>query len=689
MSEKALELIKEHPWTAGSLAFLALSKLSKRYKRIVWNNTVLELDLSEFTEVVEFDLPTPLVASLTPEVLYFQHLLFTVYMAADDSAISGLFVRLPGLSAANIGVARVDELNQAIAYFRSKGKLAVAFAQHFALKESLNASYLLATAFSKVYLAPMAFVSCVGPIVGVPFVRGLLDMVGIQPEFFQREECKGAGTMLTDKEWTAALKENYQALLGCFTDTLVELLAKNRGVDVDQARKWIKEGPYTAHEAVEIGLVDGTAELDEMFSTILPDLFAIDKKANKTVVNEEKSESNDQAAKAFDEKAEKAFTKRLISLKVYETRRRDATHCAALRHLPASMVMDEDANETPDGFFAGICSSIKKSLGIGRKIVALVTAEGGITEGRQPKGLFGDQPGIYGDTISDALREARLDPRVGVIVFRVNSGGGSAVASAQISRELELAKRANKTVIVSQGNVAASGGYWVSARADSIVANRMTITGSIGVVFGKFVIKELLGDKLKVNYSALKPDDMDNADFWSNTAAFSDKSSERVNVLMDDIYDAFLQHVCAGRGFELEECRQLAKGKIYGGDDALEKRLIDTTGGLITALGLAGKALKLAKTETLVVQRYPKPQSFLKQIMANPTNSRSVVAPGMSLFGTPTAVVRTVAHFARTVRTVNTAVAHVKSTPAYSQFETAAGVHNTSGASLTTPLPTL
>jgi protease-4 len=213
------------------------------------------------------------------------------------------------------------------------------------------------------------------------------------------------------------------------------------------------------------------------------------------------------------------------------------------------------------------------------------------------------------DTIGAAFRAAVKDERVKAIVFRVDSPGGSAVASDAIWREVVLARRAGKPVVVSMGNVAASGGYYVSMAADTIIAQPGTLTGSIGVVVGKAVVSGLL-DRVGIGLGAVA--DGDHARMLSATKDFSDSEWERVNASLDRIYDDFTAKVAEGRDLPRERVHELARGRVWTGADAKANGLVDELGGIDAALDLARKKAGLASDAPIRVYPHTSPLERLR-----------------------------------------------------------------------------
>lgn len=215
--------------------------------------------------------------------------------------------------------------------------------------------------------------------------------------------------------------------------------------------------------------------------------------------------------------------------------------------------------------------------------IAVVYAVGEIQSGK------GSDEVIGSDRIAGALRKARLDDKIKAVVLRVNSPGGSALASDVIWRETELIKQAGKKLIVSMGDFAASGGYYIACSADRIFANPQTITGSIGV-FGIIPnFQNVLDHKLGITFDRYETHP--HADFYSITKPFDDFELQRMNEHIVQIYDDFLMRVSKGRKMTLAQVDSVARGRVWTGLDAKRIGLVDELGGLSAALNYAAKEI--------------------------------------------------------------------------------------------------
>jgi protease-4 len=238
-----------------------------------------------------------------------------------------------------------------------------------------------------------------------------------------------------------------------------------------------------------------------------------------------------------------------------------------------------------------------------RPTVAIITATGPIVRRRIPPNPLTGSDQIQADRISEAIRQASADRKVRAIVMRVDSPGGSAAASEAIWRETVLARQAGKPFVVSMGNVAGSGGYYISAAADRIVAQPGTVTGSIGVIAGKPVLARA---KERIGFSVDEAHTSTNARMWSVNRAFDDSEEERFSKVLDVVYDTFVARVAEGRGTTKERVQEVARGRVWTGEDAHAVGLVDTLGGIPAALAAARELAGIERGARLNTKPFPK-----------------------------------------------------------------------------------
>lgn len=257
---------------------------------------------------------------------------------------------------------------------------------------------------------------------------------------------------------------------------------------------------------------------------------------------------------------------------------------------------------------------VKKKKEYSRDKVAVIYAMGTVVDGNAGEGY------ISSERISKALRKARRDKSVKAIVFRINSGGGSGSASDVIHREVMLAAR-EKTLVVSMGDVAASGGYYIAAPADTILAEPATITGSIGV-FGLFPnVQKLMNEKLGINTEIVKTNK--NSDILNPMMPFDPEQRVIVQKMIDDFYTNFVTVVAEGRGKTYEEIDAIAGGRVWAGSDALELGLIDMYGGLKKSIEVAAEMAGLESYRVESLPRLEDPMTVLMKQLTGGSLARA------------------------------------------------------------------
>lgn len=420
--------------------------------------------------------------------------------AKDDSSAQGILLVNPSFS---MSFGLQQELLDAVRDFKSSGKSISIYYDNIS-----NGGYIFASAIAdKIYLNPNGGVDLRGLSISSPYLKGLLNSLGIEVMNFRSHKYKNAGNMFSETEMTAAEREVYESLLGSIYDQMIAQIQAGRGERLRKpVEQTINEGPYfIASDALAAGLVDEVIYQDEL-----------DKKLKESF----------------------GFAKRTKELEDY-------------RSYDWSKPKED--------------------------LVATIYASGNIVMGTGTPGQK-----IAHESTVKLIRAARKNNMYKGIILRVDSGGGSAQASDIIYRELELAKTENKKpIVVSMAGVAASGGYYIAANADCIVANPATLTGSIGVVGIMFNATEMF-EKIKVNWSTVKKGN--NADFGSMSRKWTAEEKNMLEGVIEHTYEDFVQKVAAGRkNLSLEDVHAIAQGRVWTGEQAFENGLVDDLGGLETA----------------------------------------------------------------------------------------------------------
>lgn len=246
------------------------------------------------------------------------------------------------------------------------------------------------------------------------------------------------------------------------------------------------------------------------------------------------------------------------------------------------------------------------------EVVALIYGVGPIGRGKSDYDLTSGDLMMGSDSVTEAFQDAVKDDEVKAILFRVNSPGGSYVASDAIWRQTLLAKKAGKPVIVSMGNVAGSGGYFIAMGGDKIVAQPGTITGSIGVYAGKMLTSQFW-EKLGVSWDEVHLGQ--NSTMWTGTKDFTTEQWTQFQAWLDWVYNDFTRKVAIGRNLQAEQVFNAARGRVWTGQDALALGLVDTLGGISTALDLTREAIGLPEDAPLELQVFPKEKSFIELVL--------------------------------------------------------------------------
>ena len=252
--------------------------------------------------------------------------------------------------------------------------------------------------------------------------------------------------------------------------------------------------------------------------------------------------------------------------------------------------------------------------------LALVYGAGGVARGKSDYNPADDSLTMGSDTVAGAIRAAVADKEVRAILFRVDSPGGSYVGSDTIWREVVNARKAGKPVIVSMGDLAGSGGYFVAMGADKIVAQPGTITASIGVLGGKLLTRGFW-DKIGLTWDEVHSGS--NATMWTGVQDYTPAEWQRFEAFLDRVYADFTRKVAEGRRLPMDKVLGMAKGRIWTGQDAKELGLVDELGGFDTALKLAKKAVNIPEKEEVTIVVFPRKKTLWQSIVERGTAENS------------------------------------------------------------------
>ena len=460
-----------------------------------------------------------------------------------------------------VGSAQLEELVSAVDRLRETGKPV------YLLAESMGTGgYVLASHCSHLSVVPGGELALVGLATESPYIRGLLDWLGVEPDFLTCGDFKSAGEMYMREGPSRNAAAMGDRLLDSQYRTYVDLIASGRNVDRKQVRHWIDQGPYTASRARAAGLIDAVEHRREFY---------------------------ERMRRAHGQ------TSRLLT-----------------RYgLPPRQQVDLSSPLGLIQFYSKLLQGPGRVVNRGDTI-AMVYLEGTIVGGSMPISPTGGAA-ASSETLRKTLAVVERDKAIKAVVLRIDSPGGSALASEVILDAIRKVQ-ANKPVIVSMGNVAASGGYYVASYADEILAQPTTITGSIGVVGGKFATTGLW-DKLGIKWASRSRGA--NATLNGTARVFTDDQRDRVQEQMDEIYGTFKRHVVDGRGKKLKKpIEQIAGGRVYTGRQALELGLVDRMGGQVDAIAAAAKRAGIRK---YTIREYPESQGLFDSLMGTRQSDRS------------------------------------------------------------------
>lgn len=466
--------------------------------------------------------------------------------AESDPLINGIVLHSHVMADKN----KVKLLREALVNFKSSGKKIISFSEFY-----YQTDYYLSSVADKIYLRKNGGVLFHGLSIERPYFRGMSEKWGVEFETHKGpdNQFKSFANMFLDHEMSEQDRLQSQVFIDGAWQTVLEAVAADRNIPLETLRD-IAEGLKIGsdEDALSLGMIDELIFEEDFYEK--ENIFIGD-------ANVEEPPKNKDTGK---------IAQQLVSLSSYYSQNKDKL----LVHK----------NEKADDK------------------IALLYASGSISGS-------GDS-GITSDEYVQVIRELRKDENIKAVLFRVDSGGGSALASDQIHRELELLNK-EKPYFVSMGSLAASGGYYISAGADRIFAEETTLTGSIGILTVVPRIHRFLKDFVGIDITQVGTSE--HADVMSAGKNFDAMQSDLVQKLIDGGYYDFIQVVADGRGMTKEEVNEIARGRIWSGAKAKELGLVDELGDVFDTLNALAS---FAKLDSYQLETYPQPKSFVKQMMS-------------------------------------------------------------------------
>jgi len=414
-------------------------------------------------------------------------------------------------------------------------------------------TYFLASPAHKIYMPPPGNIYLRGWRAEIPFYKDVLDNVGITPEFIYIGKYKTAPQIFTMNHMSDEYREVLNDVLDAYYTDYIEQIANVRNVPLENVKTWIDDGLYSAVEALEAGMIDELLYKNELEKHVQAELGL------------------------------------------------------AANVKQAELEEEPELNTINSSQYARIAVDAPWLHNKGKKI-AVLYAQGSIVSGKSPPSPHSGM--IGSETMIELLEELVEDEEIQGIILRIDSGGGGARASSMIWKAIHEAQQ-KKPIVVSMVGAAASGGYMISAPVDSIVAYPLTITGSIGIFGGKFSMQGVF-DLIGLNIEIVQRGE--NARMFTNARTWTEGEEERFRHFVQEGYDDFIQKVALGRGMTVEAVHEIAQGRVWTGQQALDIGLVDKLGGMETAIAVIKEKLGIPADDDVLLIDYPKmeaPVQFL------------------------------------------------------------------------------
>jgi len=411
-----------------------------------------------------------------------------------------------------------------------------------------EAEYFVASVADSVFANEQAMFEFNGFYMTLEFYQGLLEKLDIEPQIVRAGKFKSAVEPFIREDLSPENEAQLMAILDTQNDEFMKAVAESRGLSADSLKAQASnDAIITATRAFDAGLLDGLLYEDQVRDVI---------KRRLGVQEDEDLET--------------------ISMESYT-------------RVPAS---DAGLEVNREGD------------------IAIVYAEGAIMSGKSSQGGPFSGAVLGAETLAKAMREARENESVKAVVLRINSPGGSASASDAMWREIKMTAE-KKPLVVSMGGLAASGGYWIATAGETIVADPLTITGSIGVFALLMDVSGMFENKLGITFDGIRTSPY--ADLFSGVRPLSEAEQAMLAGFVDETYDDFLQRVAESRGIDPAQVDSIGQGRVWTGRDALAVGLVDTLGSLKNAVEIAARKAELGDGPYRI-RVLPRPKTFVEQL---------------------------------------------------------------------------
>lgn len=470
-----------------------------------------------------------------------------------------------------LGYAKTMELIEALDDFKQSGKFIYAY-----MEAGSENQYLRLLPADKIFMPEDGFAEMNGFAITQLFMKGLFAKLGI--EFFvdHFEDFKSAGESLNRTSFSDSSKHQLRIILNQRHQEFVKAVAKYRKLDKQKVENILARGVFTADSLKDLGLIDEFATEQQVRDKIRTLAFS-------------------------DVKDKKEKKLRLISTSNY-----------LWSDLPEKLTKVKDDAPT----------------------IAIIYGSGAIMPDAS-NSPFDNENVITPKEFVKNLRKAKDDKKVKAIILRIDSPGGSVIASDAIWQEI-MDTRKEKPVYASMSDVAASGGYYISVPCDTIIAHPMTITGSIGVISAIPIVSDMM-KKLDITLDSINTSP--SAQYLNVLYPFSKEQRDKFHQSVQGIYYRFINKVSSGRNKSFDEVRAIAKGRVWTGEDAFKIGLVDTLGGITTAINIVKRRLGVPENELVRIKEFPRPvdsfEKLIKSLMGTEENEESIMKSSLiqKLFG--------------------------------------------------------
>lgn len=497
-------------------------------------------------------------------------LIKSLYEAADDDRVKGIFIQYQNSA---LGSGEIQEFRRALRHFMSKGKKCSLHADSLGEEGGGTFDYYLASGCETISLQSTGMIGLNGLYITMPFGKDFFQKFGVKPDFLHVGEYKSFVEPFERNDFSEAHYEMEKDLMTQYEEAMIRDISADRKLDPSHFREIFTNGPYFDTEALEkYKLIAEIAYYQDVKERYLDQI---------------------------DEEAQ------YLSIFKYAESKVDT---------PNDMKVKMDALTTKMKAVSGeedVSQKAESKAVSGPKKVALIHAYGEIVRGFKQE-PFGENGKIESYVLADQIEKAAADSEISGIILRINSPGGSPVASDTIGQAILRAKvKYEKPVIISIANMAASGGYWIAVHGDKIVAEELSLTGSIGVFGGKFVIKDF-SEMLGVHWRSVSTGGT--AGFMTMSDEFTEIQRAKYQGIIESLYDRFVTLVSEHRGMDKDDVEKYAKGRVWTGKQALEFGLVDALGGMDVASELMVEKLGLQDKKDLNLIYYPTQKSPFEEI---------------------------------------------------------------------------